>query len=148
MKKDSAYNGTSIGFVTNTSEGSLLDSHNLGQAFSGASSLLDRTLGSRDFSALRNLNIIDRIPGKHLMAAFLVSAAAITVTEPEIIGAAAGDFSRARAEALQGNKHCGPEQTCTGIERLGEFSGNIERRFEQGYRDGLKKTLGAGTLAQ
>lgn len=148
MKKDSAYNGTSIGFVTNTSEGSLLDSHNLGQAFSGASSLLDRTLGSRDFSALRNLNIIDRIPGKHLMAAFLVSAAAITVTEPEIIGAVAGDFSRARAEALQGNKHCGPEQTCTGIERLGEFSGNIERRFEQGYRDGLKKTLGAGTLAQ
>lgn len=148
MKKDSAYNGTSIGFVTNTSEDSLLDSHNLGQAFSGASSLLDRTLGSRDFSALRNLNIIDRIPGKHLMAAFLVSAAAITVTEPEIIGAAAGDFSRARAEALQGNKHCGPEQTCTRIERLGEFSGNIERRFEQGYRDGLKKTLGAGTLAQ
>lgn len=142
MAEDSNYGGTSIGFITNNKDNkTVLGSRRMGQAFSSASSFLDRAMDHKSLPGLAQLNFIDKVPGKHLMAAFLVSAAAFTAAQPEIVGAAVGDFSRARAEALQGKTYCEPQQKCTGIERLGEFSGNLEKRFEQGHRDGLKQTL-------
>lgn len=123
---DKGYQGTSIGFMTDKPT---------------STEAVQKSL-SENFNALRTSSFISSItkPANSLTKIFSTAAlcTAAVLANPQMIGAAVGDFERGRTEALTGQTH---EQEASIATAAGAFAGEFERKYNQGAEQGLKAAL-------
>ncbi|MFN3827385.1 MAG: hypothetical protein ACK4NR_07140 [Micavibrio sp.] len=137
--QSSDYDGTSIGFVKN--RGPLADppsgtakqkiSQRLDNAFFAASHKLPSIV--ENFEA--GVRMIT--PNRTIAALAFASVSAVGImANPDLAGAAAGEFQAGR-QAAHDNKTCIVQESCTPSQKLGEFVGNFEKQFEAGRQAGI-----------